>query len=379
MKIFILSDDMSGNGPVWMNIFWPHYTAFCDCADTVLLSTPYRAPEGPGRVRRRWNAWAERRAHGRRLCGEVTAQLDGKGPGILLVWALNVRDIQRAEMLAPVWDSFDLRVLWVLDTIDPRHVDRDLIRKFDLVASICGDIGREFGETADVPTLYMPPHTDVLRFGTTSDYRPIDLLAVGRRIREIYDPVHLHFNAPGTNRVSVDFQTRTGNFSASTQEECQLLMAGYSRARIAFCFEPSTSHARFRGHSPLTERWPHAWSSGCTVVGSRPKGLGTAEQMDWPDSTIDLPGDPEDAIRLLDELLADTGGLARRRMRNVAECARRHDTRHRLKSLLEHAGLPLPEGLRHGLKRLEDTARDLSGELSGPPRKDHIMSINPGQ
>ena len=319
MKLFILSDDMSGDGPVWMNIFWPHYTAYADAMPTVLMNVPYRE-QRPGRLGSYWQTREERRHHSDRLCAEFRANRDPDGPNILVVWGLNLRDIIRSRLLDPVWDLFDARVLWILDTVNPAHVKPDLVRRFDMVACICGDTTRDFKQAFGLPTVFMPPHTDVLRHGTRSAYRPMDLLVIGRRPASLYDPIHMHFNQPGQPRMSCDLVTWTRNFSGSAEAESKLLLGYYARTKISFCFEPSMAHPRFRGHSPMTERWPHSWASGCTVVGTRPRGRGAAEQMDWPEAMIELPETPNEAIPFLEALLADEEGLRRRRVRQKALC-----------------------------------------------------------
>ncbi len=358
MKLFVLADDFSGAGPVWMNIFWPHYTAYADTAPTVLLNTPYQVAAS-GRINFFLQNWRERRDHGDRICDLVRQEKDPSGPNILIVWALNIRDIVRARLLEPVWDQFDHTVLWILDTVNPEHAHRDDLMRFDLIASICGDIGRDFETVTGRDVVYMPPHTDILKYGRTGEFRPLDLLVIGRRDPVLYDPIHLHFNSPDQDRISVDFQTRTVNFRAPAEQECQLLMNTYARAKLAFCFEPSRSHPRFRGYSPMTERWPHAWASGCTIVGKPPTGRGAADQMDWPEATLELPDQPDDAIAYLQDILEDTEGLARRRVRNVAEAARRHDTRHRFLRLCETLDLSVPEKLTYGLQQLERMSHDL--------------------
>lgn len=358
MKLFVLADEFSGAGPVWMNIFWPHYTAYADSVATVLMNTPYQVASS-GRLNFFLQKRREQLEHGPRLCETVRAEKCSGGPNILVVWALNIRDIVRARLLTPVWEEFDHTVLWILDTVNPKHAHSEDLRRFDLIASICGDIGRDFETVTGRPVVYMPPHTDVLANGTTHSYRPIDLLVIGRRDPSIYDPIHLHFNEPGRDCFSVDFQTRTVNFSAPARDECKLLMNAYARAKVAFCFEPSVAHPRFRGYSPMTERWPHAWASGCTVVGKRPRGLGADKQMDWPEATLELPDSPEESIAYLETLLEDHRGLARRRVRNVAEAARRHDTRHRLARLCNELDLPIPEKLVEGLRRLEEMSDNL--------------------
>lgn len=353
MKLFILADDFSGDGPVWMNIFWPHYTAYAASVPTVMMNTPFQ-PAAQGRLASLLQNRREQRDHGDRLCDIVRQQADPQEPNVLIVWALNIRDIIRSRMLAPVWDMFEHTVLWVLDTINPEYVHHDDLKRFDLVANICGDGAKDFETKTGRTTLYMPPHTDVLQFGTTDAFRPLDLVVVGRREKTLYDPIHLHFNRKGVKRLSADLQTRTKNFSASAEDECQILMSTYARSKIAFCFEPSGAHPRFRGYSPMTERWPHAWASGCTVVGRRPTGTGTTEQMDWPEATLELPDATEDAIPFLEALLEDSEALKKRRFRNVAEAAQRHDTRHRFQHLLNTLDLPIPERLDQGLKQLEN-------------------------
>lgn len=358
MKLFILSDDFNGDGPVWMNIFWPHYTAYAASVPTVLMHTPYQMA-AKGRLGFFLQNRRERQAHGQRLCDLVKREKDQNGPNILIVWALNIRDIVRSRLLEPVWDQFDHSVLWVLDTVNVEHAQQNDLMRFDLIASICGDIGKDFETRTGKTVLYMPPHTDVLQFGTADSYRPLDLMVIGRRERDLYKPIHLHFNRPDVKRLSADLRTRTNNFSANAQDECRILMSAYARAKIAFCFEPSHAHPRFRGYSPMTERWPHAWASGCTVVGTRPTGRGAAEQMNWPEATLELPETPDEAIRYLETLLEDDKGFTRRRFRNVAEAARRHDTRHRFKHLLEALDLPRPENLDQGLRDLERMADDM--------------------
>ena len=363
MKLFILSDDMSGDGPVWMNIFWPHYTAYKDSVPTVLMNVPFR-PAGSGRLGNFLQNRNERRLHSQRLCDQFRAERDPKGPNILVVWGLNVRDIIRSRLLDPVWDQFDARVLWILDTVNPAHVKPELVGRFDLVACICGDTSEDFKTNFGLPTVFMPPHTDVLRHGSTGAYRPIDLLVIGRRLARLYNPIHLHFNQQDQARISCDLMTRTRNFSASAKEESQLLLGYYARAKLSFCFEPSTAHPRFRSLSPMTERWPHSWASGCTVVGTRPRGRGAAEQMDWPEAMIELPETPNEAIPFLEALLADEEGLRRRRVRNVAEAARRHDSRHRLHTLIKELDMAVPDGLANGLKRLEHLSSDILAEAT---------------
>lgn len=356
MKVFILTSALDGSGPVWMNIFWPHYAAIADSVPTELLTVPDMF-EDTSRTRfDRLKFWKPAPfGDGSALRRQVLARLDDDGPNILIVWALLRRDIERADLLAPIWDRFSHRVLSIVDNIEPEYALDKVAGRYDLITSFCGDLARAYETAASTPAIFYPPHTDVLGFHVTGDYRPMDLFVVGRRDKALHTPLHKHFNAPGSGRLSVDHVSRMSNFSYSAEEDFRLLMAGYGRSKLAFCFEAS-GNVRFRSRSPLTERWPHAWAAGCTVIGSTPTGTGVAEAADWPEATIDLPAEPSAAIEMIEALLSDEAGLRTRRLRNVEEALRRHDTRHRLARLLDELSLTRPPGLVAGLERLAETA-----------------------
>jgi hypothetical protein len=279
-------------------------------------------------------------------------------PNILLVYALNSWDVTCAGLLDDVWDRFDSRILNIVDTIQPDHLPAGGFGRFDLILSFCADLADEFRRATQVPGLYFPPHCDVLSYHSLRETRPLDLILVGRRDKGRHEPLHHHFNAPQGDRVFLDFVTRTQS-TPLPEDEFGLLMATYSRAKAAFCYEPS-SVERFKRRSPLTGRWIHAWASGCTVLGMAPTSPDAAEQMNWPEATIDLPDDPTAAIEKVEAVLSDTAALTRRRRSNVVEALRRHDTRLRLKTLLQTLDLPAPDTLSEELRRLERTASALA-------------------
>lgn len=350
MKIFVLSADFTPNSPAWMNIFWPHYNAIAESAPTVHLCTPQNIV-GKGPLPK-LDLKRQNRAYGRQLREQVLSELDPNGPNILLVWALRSRDIDRAALLEPIWDKFSHHVLAVVDNLKPDHVHNHVQGRYDKITCFCGDLAGDFEKMTGTETLYSPPHTDTLTFHNATPYRPIDLLIVGRRNPDVYYPMHRHFNMAGRNRFSLDFVSRTRNTRYTSEEEFRLLATTYAKAKTAFCFEPS-KQPRFHSRSPLTERWVHAWTSGCTVIGTTPTGKGVAEASDWKDAMVDLPEDPNDAIEAAEAILSDEAGLAERRVRNVAEALRRHDTRHRLSRLLDALDLPRPDALTVGLENLK--------------------------
>ena len=357
MRLFVFGPDLSIPQWVWMNIFWPHYQALSQCVPTTFLPMPvesYRA----GWVRRKIDNFQLQRANTPALLKVVREDFDASGPNILLVYALNSRHADFASMLDGVWDKFDFRILNVVDTLQPNHLASGGFSRFDLILSSCADIAEDFRRETQVTSMYFPPHCDVLAYHSLREIRPLDLILVGRRDAERHAPLHRYFNAPERDRIFLDFVTRTQS-TPLPEVEFELLMATYSRSKAAFCYEPSASD-RFIRRSPLTGRWIHAWASGCTVLGKAPLSQSAAEQMDWPEATIDLPEEPGAAIEAVEAVISDLPSLARRRRRNVFEAMSRHDTRLRLGMLLKTLDLPAPETLVDQLDRLERAVREIS-------------------
>ena len=248
------------------------------------------------------------------------------------------------------WSAFDKTVLMVEDMFAPEVFPRDVCERFDLITVFCGDLAEEYDRAFDTKIMHFPSHLDVLRYHAQSEYRPLDMVLVGRRDNSVHGPLFRHYNRAESERLFIDFVTRT-QLDQTLGEEFGLLMNTYGRSKIAFAYEPSKI-PRFGGRSPMTGRMVHAWAAGCTVMGARPTGKGVAEATDWPESVIDIPGDPQGAVRLVDSVLADTEGLARRRRRNLLEAAERHDTRLRFRQVFEELSLPLPKELVSGLEDL---------------------------
>ncbi|MBY8977770.1 hypothetical protein KHP62_18295 [Rhodobacteraceae bacterium NNCM2] len=362
MKLFVLFHDVSAKGPVWLNVFWSHFGAYASGADLTHLARPVMERGEPGWKWRLENRYRMFR-HGDEIRDLVRQNLDPDGPNILIAYALNGNDISWTRVLRPVWQMFDHRVLSIFDSVFPEDARAEDIAGFDRITCFCKDLGAVFERATGVRALYWPAHIDVLNFHCIGDYRPVDLIVVGRRDRALHGPLHRHFNDPARERLFLDFRTRT-QMIPTCEEEFRLLMSMYGKSSASFCFEASRE-GRFRGHSPLMGRWVHAWAAGCTVLGRRPTGSGVAEQMDWPDSMIELGEDPAEAIAEVEGVLADEQGLCHRRRRNVVEALRRHDTRYRLRDLLLDLGLEVPVRLQEGLDALSTRACEIDNEAPG--------------
>jgi hypothetical protein len=171
-----------------------------------------------------------------------------------------------------------------------------------------------------------------------------------------------HYNRQDPNRLyhhSTVAQPIVENF----QEHFLLLRKLLNRSKISLCFEAS-GLSRFQGHSPILYRWLEAWSAGCTVVGKRPFGTGVADLIDWENSTIDIPDDPDVWIDFFELLLNDEATLAMNSKRNYQQCMLRHDWRYRIKDMLATVGLPIPDTLANAIEQLQKQATDIDTDLN---------------
>lgn len=361
MNLFLFAPDLTRTGPLWLNMLWPQVHAIAGCYKTVFLRMPSRGRRLRGRIRSRLADWQEARRSQPELLRRVQQALDPSQPNVLLVWANDAPSMRWSGLLEPVWHLFEATVLVVNDAVQSTDVKADWVARFDRLLFSCADLADEYRANHGVDARHWPAHTDVLGFHGVGDFRPIDMLLVGRRDPARHDPLFRHFNRPGSDRLFLDFVTR-GQMLMSHEEEFRLLMTTYGRSKLGFCYETSTI-PRYCGKSPLLARWVHAWAAGCTVLGTRPQGKNTAGLMDWPEATIELPADPGETIALVEAVLSDEAGLRVRRRRNAIEALRRHDTRYRLRDLVDDLDLGLSDTLRAELAALTARADALASGL----------------
>ena len=363
MKIHFLSRSLHDDGHVSRNNSAGHLQAFASVGEVSELPIPSRVVDKLTGFGAKIRALRKMPEMGRTLNARIEAETSSPGPHILLHTVLSPWDLRASKGLDPVWDRFDHRIANVIDNVDLDARVSESLNRYDFVTCFCDDLRMEIERRFEVPTLHWPAHTDVLGHASVETRRPIDLLEVGRRDRARYERIESFCRSSTDRPFILDFTTRPNpNFSAPAAIEFERLMNTYARAKVAFCETPATN-VRFKGRAPLTGRWVHAWTAGCTVIGTRPGGSGVEALTDWPESMLVLPEKPEDQIPFILDVLADEDGLRRRRHRNAAEALRRHDTRHRLAALLDRLNLPRPDRLKSMLDSIESKAESIAVDI----------------
>jgi hypothetical protein len=365
LRWYHLSIDTSVPGPAWAGLFWQARHVLGKCVDLVPLSMPVAMATGQRQRRFSLRSRLDRRAAGREARRLAEATLSPDEECVLEVHGISAAMIYGGSLLDPIWDRFSRRVLTIVDTIEPEHIPPARIQRFDLIRCFCPALARKWRDSTTVPVLFQPSGIDALEFLGRGDHRPIDMIVVGRRDPEFHEHVRRHYLPTASSRFLLDFGTRPQG-PRPPEEEWRLLMATYARAKIAFCFEPSTL-GRFKARSSMTHRWQQAWAAGCTVIGRKPREPEYAAYLGWPESTLEIPEDTGEWIPFLESILADEAGLRRRCTRNTLEALRRHDERLHLRDLIDALGLDTPETLRAELQRLFAMISELERTENLPP------------
>ncbi|MBD3880469.1 glycosyltransferase family 1 protein [Phormidium tenue FACHB-886] len=290
----------------------------------------------------------------------------GKGKNVLLVVGLQPHFLLSMHALGEQLNQFDVKIGYILDGFDPRHLDRSVTGHLDHLFVISSEIADEVNRTGAVPTSFLPLATNALKNGSRNSNRWIDIIAYGRGNVDLHRTLQTHFNqqegSPQENGRVYFHSTFSKAEVENQSEHITLLSKMLSRSKISLCFEASST-PRFMGYSPILYRWFEAWAAGCTVVGKKPFGKGTAELMDWQNSAIDIPDSPAEWIPFFEDLLNDSESLALNAQRNYRECLLRHDWRYRLQDMFNMLDLPLPDKLGEEIIQLRKKAYESSVPL----------------
>ncbi len=276
----------------------------------------------------------------------------GKGPNILLVVGLGPDFLLSIFTLYPLWKKFDLKIAYLLDGFDYHHLDREVIPHLDYLFLICAEMADDIKKNLTITTAFLPLATDVLNLGSNSTHRCIDIISYGRTDPAVHRCLQFHFNRQQSHRIYFH-STFSHPEVFDIKEHTKLLFKILARSQISLCFEASKV-SRFQGYSPILMRWFESWSCGCTVVGKKPFSKGVADLLDWENSTIEIPDNPEDWIPFFEDLLLDKYTLITNTKRNYRECLLRHDWRYRLKNMLQTLELPITEKLRNEMTKLRE-------------------------
>lgn len=358
LRVTVLFHDLVNEGPVWRNGYWPLIDLLSQLGPFQLLEAPWPKPRVGSKLLHSVRNRMDQRAAVRKLASEMD-QSDTTD-ALFFAVALSPAMVRMAsDTVERMPDDASHKVLYIDENIEPEDVNVHHWQSFDRIVCFCSDLAQIIEKATGVPTSYWAPHLDLLKFHSTSDYRPLDLMCFGRNRTDVLFEMQKRFLDPAKPFLCLDYVTRTQNNRMQTAEaEFRALFDTLSKSQATLCFPPH-NEPRFKGRSPLLARWVYAWAAGCTVIGTRPKSAGAQEHMDWPNSMVELPDDVGAACDLIEETLSDKSAMQRQGLVNAKEAVARHDTRYRLRDLFNELGIALPDRLRAEIEELSELSSSL--------------------
>ncbi len=294
-------------------------------------------------------------------------ELSSDGPNILMLVALNGKDLHMLNTIKDWRSKFDyvfayLFDAWVLEAIPSiaNQLDHIIVPYAEAVPSV--------SQRCQVKVSALPAGHDILGQGGYGGQRDIDVISYGRSC-DLYlqalaetatgnQPISL-YDHPGFAVEKLPKKTFTPG--RTDWDDKSTLISKLQRSKLALAFEnfhtsnvrPGAHIADRLQHSILTQRWFECLGSGCVVVGKRPRSTLTKPYLDWPNSTIELPDDPGAGVEMIREMLSDTTFLNDQGRRNYFESMKRNDWRVRLREIFRLSSIEEPAGLTASIDQIE--------------------------
>jgi hypothetical protein len=176
---------------------------------------------------------------------------------------------------------------WVIDSfwIDripaaARHRDH-----FDQLFVADKEVVRLWEDATHVPVRWLPWGSDVLRLGSGSGDRPVDVQRLGRQPQGWEDDEETR---RACEAAGLRFEGRPAMRDDATANQTAL-MGRLARAKFVLAFSNAVSPAPYTHPTRdyLTGRWTDSLASGAVVAGIAPKAAAARELL-WPNATLEL-------------------------------------------------------------------------------------------
>jgi hypothetical protein len=253
----------------------------------------------------------------------------------------------------------------------------ELLEGFDHIFLGCRHMVGEMERIVGRPCSYLPLAADVLRFSPFPEAAPrgIDVCNIGRRSAVTHAAL---LRLAHERRIFYYYDTvaasgagrKQRTFHVDAAAEHRLLLAGLlQRSRYFIANRGRVNEPEYTmGQDEISGRFYEGAAAGTVMLGEPPRTDSFERQFDWPDAVIPLPFDSPGIGRLLAELDADPGRLARIRRDAVRNAALRHDWVHRLRTVFETLGLAPTADMLEREARLEAVAAGACEQESEWPR-----------
>ena len=298
---------------------------------------------------------------------EPVENLDSsKEPNVLLIVSLEGASLRLLSSI-PRWrQQFDIVSAYVYDAWGPKIYPK-FVSQLDRIFVPLPEVMETLHRELKVPISLLPFGADALGEGSSSPHRLVDLMSYGRIPKEDHAAFFNAFNYPGSDRLyyrstprSLERSPKALYAQRRDSEDTKLLYHFLRKTKVVLAYDTLHPGMRQFPHSFVTLRWFQGGAAGCAIVGKRPVTPIANELLDWEDSTIELPDDPQASVACIQDLLQDAPRLRAIQQRNYLQTLSRHDWRLRIRDWLQELGVPLPQPLVEQLEAIKNQCQQLS-------------------
>jgi hypothetical protein len=301
--------------------------------------------------------------------GRATLPVDlptPRGESLLLVVTMSPAQVPWVLDTIPDWRSrFDRVAAYVFDAVlhpyeaaKPgwrrrlSHYSRTFSRLDHLFIPFAGHVD-DWRHVYGRPVSYLPMACDVVRFGSGSPHRSIDVMGYGRQHLAHSFALAEAYNDPESPRSYYFTEHMDASVILDFRQHRRFFWKFLTRSRIGLAYDVLAVNPGGRfPFSFVSQRWFELIAAGCLVAGRRPTCPEADALLDWEDATVELPEPVDEMLETIETLLADTDRLEAAHRRNHAQALARHDWRYRTGDLLDALELLHPDGLRRQLDAL---------------------------
>lgn len=263
----------------------------------------------------------------------------------------NPFDIDKLRASITFRKRYKAVAIWIIDSFNLQWVPRAAsLRDIDLIIVMRPNDVDAYERVAPGRVLLSAWGSDVLRLGSGSHDRPIDVLRLGRQPDQWNDD-------DVTEKVCKEYGlTFSGRLplAASPTENHRLVVHAVTQTRFVIAHSNVAAPALYTHPSEeyITSRWVDSIAAGACVAGVQPRSDKTMERLLWPGAVLDF-----DRIDLRHNLAALSDARASWRPEdarlNYSNSLARLDWRWRIAEVLERLGETLPSALLAELSEIE--------------------------
>jgi hypothetical protein len=281
------------------------------------------------------------------------------GTELLLVIARTPSDLRMVKSIRDVGKNTRNIAGYVIDSYFTEGFESS-VKEYDHIFCTTEEGAETVRKKFGVSSSILRQGFDCLNWASDDPARCIDLVGFGRQPSSYHREFQRAFH---THRSQLLYlHSPIGAIAGSAvRDERPMMLKLLQRSKISLAFHllVEAQNDRPRAATFVTTRWLESLATGCVVVGKRPIGQMATEMLGWPNSSIELPDSPAEAVEAIKGIASDADFLGRTRAQNVSQMCRRHDWRYRIRDIYDHFHMEIPQRLKMELLELEGLVQRL--------------------